>query len=216
MAKFRTQKHRPNPSSELDIESLLGAPFIAASHANAAMAREQTKFMMDFCFQHKDDKYTPVMIEMHLHQGVIEPGENDNSGQKIRRINTTFQIPLLTLIPINSLGVETVDVAFELDISSQHEYSDEQQNQEDSKKDNLKPSKKTKLKGKISYDSSEAQTPASTDKYRSRNASKLKVNMHANQLPLPVGVKIMLDIYSKSILPEIEDVRDNDNQEQNK
>lgn len=214
MTQLRTGKFRPQGTSEADIDSLISAPLIAASNANSAMAREQAKFLMEFCFKQEGDSYTPVMIEMHFHQSVVEPGETREDPHTIRRIHSTFEIPLMTIIPINSLAVETVDLEFDLEISSQHEHDDK-----DSDKRNLSSKlhgsgSGTKLKGKISYDSKEAINQSSSSQYRSQNSSKLKVNVHAGQLPLPVGVNIMLDLYSKSVHPLIQE--DNSKESKNK
>lgn len=205
MTKHRTGKFRPSGNTDANIDSLISAPLIAASNANSAMAREQVKFLMEFCFQQKGDSYTPVMIEMHFHQSVVEPGETRDDPHSIRRINSTFEIPLMTIIPINSLAVETVDLEFDLEISSQSQHDDKDTDKKNlqSKLHGSQPG--TKLKGKISYDSDEAINQSSSNQYRSQNSSKLKVNVHAGQLPLPVGVNIMIDLYSKSIHPMIQD-----------
>ena len=205
MTQLRTSKFKPQGVSEADIDSLISAPLIAASNANSAMAREQAKFLMEFCFQHKGDSYTPVMVQMHLHQSVIEPGESREEPHSIRRINSTFEVPLMTMIPLNSLAVETVDLEFDLEISSQIQQDDKDTDQKNLQSKLHGPASETKLKGKISYDSKEAINQSSSNQYRSQNSSKLKVNVHAGQLPLPVGVNIMIDLYSKSIHPLIQE-----------
>lgn len=212
MTKLKTRKFNPGGSSEADIDSLISAPLIAASNANSAMAREQAKFLMEFCFKQDGDSYTPVMIEMHLHQSTLEPGETRDDPHKIRRINTIFQIPLITIIPINSLAVETVDVEFDLEISSQHQHDDEESDKKDTQSELHGSGTGPKLRGKISYDSKENINQTATNKYRSQNSSKLKVNVHAGQLPLPVGVTMMIDLYSKTVHPteQKENAKNND------
>ncbi len=205
MTKHRTRKFRPEGVSHPDVESLISAPLIAASNANSAMAREQARFLMDFCFQKDGDSYKPVMIEMHFHQSALEPGDtDDDQTHRIRRVNTTFEIPLMTIIPISSLAVETVDLEFDLEISSQYQHDDKSSSKKDSKSQLQGSGSETKLKGKISYDSKENADQSSSNQYRSRNSSKLKVNLHAGQLPLPVGVNMMIDLYSKSIHPSVQ------------
>lgn len=212
MTQHKTRKFSPRGTSEAEIDSLISAPLIAASNANSAMAREQAKFLMEFCFQKDGDSYTPVMIEMHLHQGVLEPGESKDDPHNIRRISTTFQLPLITMIPINSLAVETVDVEFDLEISSQHQYDDEENDKKDTESKLHGSGSGAKLRGKISYDSKENIHQSTSNKYRSQNSSKLKVNIHAGQLPLPVGVNMMIDLYSKAVHPTVQ----NNNKKKNK
>ena len=205
MTQHKTHKFRPRGTSEADISSLIGAPLIAASNANSAMAREQAKFLMDFCFKKDGDSYTPVMIEMHLHHSVLQADETTDSSTDIRRISTTFLIPLITIIPLNSLAVETVDVEFDLEISSQYQYDDEESDKKNNQSKLHGSGTGTKLRGKISYDSKENIHQSTSNKYRSQNSSKLKVNIHAGQLPLPVGVNMMIDLYSKSVHPTVQD-----------
>ncbi len=209
MTKFQTTRFNPNTESAVDVESLLSAPLIAASNANSAMSREQIKFLMDFCFQKKGDTYIPVMIEMHLHQSVLEADQDSKSGATIRRLKTTFQVPMMTMIPINSLAVETVDVEFNLEISSQHQVEDDDTDKKDKSSSFGGSAKKTKLKGKISYDSKESMNSSHSDKYQSKNSANLKVNIHAGQLPLPVGVHQLIDVFSKSIHPIAEPETEN-------
>ena len=209
MANIPTQEYNPRRSSELNIEQLISAPLVAASNANAMMARDQTKFLMDFCFAKDGDSYKPVMIEMHLTNSVIEPAENAGDPPSIRRVKTVFQVPMITLVPINTLAVETIDVEFDLEISSQHKYADnkESKKQKDKEADaelnsgrkGLFKSKSAELKGKISYDTHESVNSSRSNKYQSRNSSKLKVKIHAGQLPLPVGVASILEAFSKGI-----------------
>ncbi len=197
MTKHKTRKFKPGGTSEADIGSLISAPLIAASHANSVMAREQAKFLMDYCFSEKDDLYTPVMIEMNLKRSVLEPDDNEKDGYKLNVVETIFQVPMITMIPISSLAVETVDVKFDLEISSQHTINDDFSDEEDH---HTKPPA-TKLKGKISYDTDEKISQSSKDQYRSQNSSTLHVNVHAGQLPLPVGVTMMIDLFSKTVSP---------------
>src|SRR5699024_4161811 len=201
MTKFKTSRFSPEANHKADVESLISAPLIAASNANSAMAREQAKFLMEFCFKKGGDSYTPVMIEMHLNQSVLETGDSEDTPHSIRSINTTFKIPLMTIIPLSSLAIETVDLEFDLEISSQHQVDDEETDQGKTESKLHDPGSTTKLLGNISYDSKEKVNKTTKNKYRSRNSAKLKVNIHAGQLPLPVGVNMMLDFYSKSIHP---------------
>lgn len=204
MTQHRTSKFRPRGTADANIDSLISAPLIAASNANSAMAREQAKFLMEFCFQKNDDSYTPVMVVMHLHQSVIEPGESRDDSHSIRRITSTFEVPLMTMIPLSSLAVETVDLEFDLEVSSQTQSDDEDSDQKNLTSKLHGTGSGVKLKGKISYDSKEAINRTSSDQYKSKNSSKLKVNVHAGQLPLPVGVNMMIDLYSKSIHPIVQ------------
>lgn len=71
---------------------------------------------MDTCFtkekEGEGDKakitYKPVMIEMSLERGGI--GHDDQKVPSIDIVTTKFNLPLLIIIPLNSLGVDSVDI----------------------------------------------------------------------------------------------------------
>lgn len=62
----KTKEFNPSTSNSHDIEKIISAPLVAASHANSMMQREQTTFMMDVGFNENNGKYEPIMIEMVL------------------------------------------------------------------------------------------------------------------------------------------------------
>lgn len=199
MAEPRTRPFNPNVDRNLDIEGIIGAPLVAAARANSMMLKEQAKFLMDFCFSKNGDVYDPVMVQLSITKSVLDPGEGPGANPRIRQIKTTFSLPILTIIPINSLAVETVSVEFDLEITT---HTEQDRDEDRSSTRSLGTSDpKVKLRGKISYDSKEQSNRAEKNQYRSENASKLKVNVQAGPLPLPVGVQTILDLYSKAIQP---------------
>ena len=60
--------------------------------------------------------------------------------------------------------------------------------------------KKAVLNGRIAPAKQEYKKN-SREQYDSTLSSRLKVNIHAGRLPLPKGVLILLDLYTKSIQP---------------
>lgn len=209
--------------SGLPMDSLIGGPLNAAANANASMAMTQTKFMLDTCFtktadpKTKKDNYSPIMIVMSLSRGVITPGTPaivDSDGKTvltpakpaaIDTITTAFNLPLLTIIPLNSLAVQTVEIGFEMEVKSS--YSEEQT---DEKSKSLKVATEfeakfaagpfsVSVKGSASYDSSEKST--NTSHYQKSNSAKYTVKVTAGQLPLPKGVNVIIEAFAGAIQP---------------
>lgn len=201
--------------SGLPMESLIGGPLNAAAKANSAMALTQTKFLLDTCFnrkQMKDDKgqeiegkfeYAPIMIEMVLTRSVISESEDGNP--LITPASTKFTLPLLTILPLNSLAVETVDVSFEMEVKSSFSEDDSKAKTEESEG---KGSFETKLgwgplsvsiKGSASYSSKDSETH--NTHYEKSNSAKYTVNVHAGQLPLPKGVNTIIEAFTQAIQP---------------
>ncbi len=199
--------------SGLPMDSLIGGPLNAATKANAAMAMTQTMFMLNTCFQKDgegaDANYKPIMINMTLTRGVLTPGTTDDSGStsgtSIQSFDTAFNLPLLTIVPLNSLAVETVDIGFEMQVNSS--YSEDKSEEH---KSTLAASADWEVKagwgpvsvsvrGSVSYDKSD--TSSFSSHYQKSNSAKYTVNVHAGQLPLPTGVTTIIQAFASSIEP---------------
>jgi len=205
----------------LPMDSLIGGPLNAAAKANGAMAATQTKFMLDTCFS-KDQSdptssYKPIMIKMELERGLITPPEKDADGTiithaKIDKVLTTFNLPILTIIPLNSLGVDEVSILFDMEVKSSY---GEEESEETSVKKAGDMSFEAKIgygpfsatiKGSASY--SNEQNSSKSSHYEKSNSAKYTVNVHAGQLPLPLGVTTIINAFSNAIEPLEMPVRD--------
>ena len=191
--------------SGLPMDSLIGGPLNAAAKANAAMALTQTAFLLDTCFK-KDDKenYEPIMISMSLTRGVIEPGK-DGAPSTISSVKTSFELPLLTIIPLNSLGVDEVNISFEMEVKSSYGEDTHEEKSKDLKAASTFEAKigigpfSAKITGSVSYDQKESSSKDTH--YQKSNSAKYTVKVHAKQLPLPQGVTTIIDVFSKAIEP---------------
>lgn len=201
--------------SGLPMDSLIGGPLNAAAKANAAMAMTQTKFMLDTCFNSTPPTsgtgagtLSPIMIKMSLTRGVITPGDPTATppvDTKIDEVETKFDLPLITIIPLNSLGVDNVDINFEMEVKSSY---GEEESQSSSTKVAAEASWEVKMgwgpvsatiTGKASYDKED--TSSFSSHYEKSNSAKYSVNVHAGQLPLPKGVNTIIEAYALAIQP---------------
>ncbi len=201
--------------SGLPMRSLIGGPLTAAAQANSMMAVTQTKFMMDTCFnkttaegKDKEPSLSPIMVTMEITRSVITEGKaTGDAPAKVSTtpVNASFKIPLLTLIPLNSLGVTDVQVNFDMEVKSS--YSDESSSST-SEKSHEQASFDAKLgegwwqvevKGNVSHDSSGSTSHTAT--YQKSNSAKYTVAVTAGQLPLPQGVTTIIQAYTNSINP---------------
>lgn len=192
--------------SGLPMESLIGGPLNAAAKANAGMAMTQTKFLLDTCFTLSDSgNYSPIMIVMSLTRGVITPGTDDKTDATIQQMTTTFNLPLLTIVPLNSLAVESVDVTFEMEVKSSFSEEATETKEKEVKaaasfeaKAGWGPFSVT-IKGSASYDQKDSSTHSTH--YQKSNSAKYTVSVHAGQLPLPKGVNTIIEAFTQSIQP---------------
>lgn len=173
------------------------------------MSQSQMAFIMEYCFREKGDGiYEPKTVELTVTRSVLDTEESGTVG--LRRLVTTISLPILTLIPLNSLGVESVDLTFALEITTQASQEDSVQNTLTSKQGKLGSSDEPaiQLHGKIAPTASTPQTEQSTDATKKQDASQseksstnLDVQIKAGQLPLPLGLTTILDLYTKAIQP---------------
>lgn len=197
--------------SGLPMESLIGGPLNAAAKANSSMALTQTMFMLDTCFKKKElgsktppvYNYEPIMIDMVLTRSVITQGMDLTSG--IPQASTKFSLPLLTILPINSLAVETVDINFEMEVKSSFSEDNNEAKSSETEGGGSFETKigwgllSTTIKGSASYSSKDSSTHDTH--YEKSNSAKYTVNVHAGQLPLPKGVNTIIEAFAQAIQP---------------
>lgn len=190
--------------SGLPMKDLIGTPLVAAAQANNMMAITQTKFLLDTCFslkkQGEKEIYKPVMICMTLTRPVINA-----DGSEAEPVETDFNLPLLTIIPLNSLAVDEVNVMFEMEVKSSFS-SDKSAESSKNSKDDQSISRKmndshisAELTGVVA--ASEKSNTDDASSFRKSNSAKYEINAHAGQIPLPVGVTTIIETYSRSIAP---------------
>jgi hypothetical protein len=202
----------------LPMDSLIGGPLNAAANANAAMAATQVKFMLDTCFQKVEItppttpptyNYTPIMIDMILERAFIQPADPNANPPipepTILPVKTTIHLPLLTILPINSLAVDDVTITFEMEVKSSYSEESSQSTEKETKasadwevKFGWGPISAT-VKGSASYDQKDSSNFKTH--YEKSNSAKYTVSVHAGQLPLPKGVNTIIEAYTQAIQP---------------
>ena len=166
------------------------------------------------------DEYAPIMIVMSLTRPVITPGNKATPGDPtatppvpstpatapiISNITTQFNLPMLTIIPINSLAVETVDINFEMEVKSSFSEEESQTSEKEMKGESSFEAKagwgpfSVTVKGSASYDSKDSSTH--NTHYQKSNSAKYTVNVHAGQLPVPKGVNTIIEAFTQCIQP---------------
>lgn len=203
----------------LPMEDLIGGPLNASAKANAAMALTQTKFLLETCFNKvkttrtvdgkevERTSYKPVMIEMSLERGVLTPttDKDGNPTTEIKSFTTSFNLPLLTIIPVNSLGVNSVDISFEMEVKSSYSETESENKEQETKGEGSFETKvgwgilSVSIKGSASYSSRDSSTHDTH--YEKSNSAKYTVNVHAGQLPVPKGVNTIIEAFTQAIQP---------------
>lgn len=168
---------------EMSMESIIGAPLIAASKANSMMQAEQLRFLLDTCFtlgETGSETLSPVMVKMELYTPSVGRFDIPDDAGRVKVNKLEFQVPLISIIPINSLAVNNIDVDFSMEITSMMQGTHSGGGCD------------VALKGRV------ARSVQSDDK---RNASALNVKIKANSISLPKGVLELIDMYTNNIQP---------------
>lgn len=200
-------KHMPsmaNQFSGLPIRELIGAPLVAAAQANNMMAMAQTRFILETCFVQPQgsstEVYKPIMINMTVTRPVIEA-----NGTQAESVESDFSLPLLTIIPLNSLAVDNVNVSFEMEVktSFSKENSNNKNTSLESKDSIVQKISDHEISAELTGAVAGSSKTGSLDQSLSKqsNAAKYEINAHAGQIPLPLGVTTIIETYSKSIAP---------------
>ena len=198
--------------SGLPMKALIGGPLLAAAQANHQMACDQVKYMMSTCFNkiQADEKaapsYEPIMVVLKVSRTVITPAPGGgNNTPTITPIESTIELPLLTLLPLNSLAVDNVDVQFEMEVSSSYSQNHEDEAKSDSKgqaefdaKAQIGPFS-VEVKGSVSHE--ESSDVKNDTHYEKKNSAKYTVAVHAGQLPLPPGVMVIIQAFTQNLSP---------------
>ena len=199
--------------SGLPMGALIGGPLKSAAEANQQMAMTQLVFMMTTCFnkvetgtgENKIINYEPVMIRMTLKRGVIQPAAEGNGAPTIEQTSTQFELPILTIIPLNSLAVDDVKIDFSMEVKSSFAKNNSTSNSSSTaEKADLTASGQigpfhVEVHGSVSHNSS-SESKSDTH-YAQSNSAKYEVSVHAAQIPLPQGVKTIIDAYAKNVSP---------------
>lgn len=198
MAKNISKDLTPSFES-LSMEDIIGAPLVATAKANASMAQEQVRFMMNYCFYRNDNdkdapqNYQPVMIQMEMTRTEVEPSAEPGAPPSLTRIKSNFELPLLTLVPLNSLAVDEVNIDFDMEVTAMEH--------NESKGQYANDEEKPKLMGKVGAKQAGHGGTVAQENQRKMTAN-LSINVKASPLPLPVGLTSVIDLYAKNIHPK--------------
>ena len=135
--------------------------------------------------------------------GPLNAAAKANSAMALTQ--TKFTLPLLTILPINSLAVETVDINFEMEVKSSFSEDDNQAKESETTGEGSFETKigwgllSTTIKGSASYSSKDSSSH--NTHYEKSNSAKYTVNVHAGQLPLPKGVNTIIEAFTQAIQP---------------
>jgi hypothetical protein len=206
--------------NNMPIEDLISTPLEAVVRANIKMSVEQLDAFMRLFFIRKKDgddnkiKHEPKIITMVITRSGFAPKDyHPPNDYVLQSVTSEFQVPLISLAPINSLLVDNFEVDLDIEITSQEEIEAPKEKDDGDIGRNRVPKigfededgRKTKLRGNISARPERRieSVTNSTNPYTSGAGSLISVKIQVIQYPLPNGVKSILDMYSRQMDPTV-------------
>ena len=131
------------------------------------------------------------MVTMQITRGVVtqgEPTDGKAAPVNVTDVTTQFDTPLLTLIPLNSLGVTEVDVNFDMEVKSSYSNESSQQSSSSTHEQASFDAKlgegwwSVEVKGSVSHDSSTSSS--NTASYQKSNSAKYTVAVKAGTVAI--------------------------------
>lgn len=198
------QKSMTGQFGGLPLKALIGAPLKATADANAMLARSQTQFILSTCFDKSEDgsgHLHPKMLQFKVERAIINP---DGSLSE-KKATMDMQLPLLTIIPMNSLAVDELDVSFDMEVKSSTEYKHEDSKalSDEMKGDltNAYQSDRFSVEMHGSLASSQKANASKSTSGKNTSHARYEIKLHAGRLPLPTGLTTIIDMFNKSIAP---------------
>lgn len=190
----------------LPMDSLIGAPLHAAAGAQQSLAMTQTQYILNTGFnQARDDKgnitYTPITATIAMGQSQPVVSEDGNVKAANSQLNVDF--PLITMVPIPSLAVTSVDITFDMEVKSSYTHETDTETASKTHEEGSFDAKggwgclSVEVKGSVSHDSS--QSNSDKQSYQKSNDARYHVEVKAEQQPIPDGIKMLLDMFSKNM-----------------
>ena len=182
-----------NQFSGLDMAALIGGPLTAACNAQTMLARSTLNFIEEVGLEPAD---ASGVRKVRTANFSFDRTADDTDG-KMGSENVEMNVPLLAIVNVPALSIDTVDVTFDMEVkSSTSSQSSSDKNAELDATAGLKIgpfSLDVKIKGSISCHESNTRS--------SDNSAKYHVQVHASQQKTPEGLMRMLDILSSAVAP---------------
>ena len=202
-----------NQFKGLPMESLIGGPLKAACDANVLMAQATSKFINDVGFIPQigeDGTVTPGAPRM-VDFSFERPGVNQEGAPTIELVK--IKVPILAVVPIPNLQVNTVDVTFDMEVKNSTSSVDKQNVEmglEAEAKIGYGPfSLSVKITGSVSSSKENTRSSDSSAKYH--------VAVNAQNFGTPEGLARVLDLMNQAAAPRrVEQYKPNDEGEINR
>jgi hypothetical protein len=192
--------------SGLPMDSLIGGPLQAAAKAQQSLAMTQTQYILNTGFSQdttdpNNIKYNPIVASIKM--GESQPVIEQDGSVSTANSSLVVDFPIITMIPIPSLSVSSVDITFDMEVKSSYSHDTDSETKSSTSETGSFDAKagwgcfSVEVKGSVSHDSSSANSDKQS--FQKSNSAKYHVEVKAEQQPIPDGIKMLLDMFSKNM-----------------
>lgn len=206
--------------SGIVIDELVAKPLVAVAIAQSKMAHEQVHLLLRNCFYYdeKDHCYRPKVIKMTLTRGVLEGGDEPDAPPKLEKVVTHFHVPLITIFPFAALGIDIVNIDFDLEVTAQYTTESQsdigQQSEIDPQSGIAQPASNVEILGKVAPQAKYARrvgTGSTTEETSVGALAAYSIEVTASPMSLTKGLLSLIELYTNAIEPwEMPEDRDAD------
>jgi hypothetical protein len=186
-----------NQFKGLPMESLIGGPLKAACDANQQMARATSNFITEVGFipvvddEGKVTPGAPRMVDFSFER----PGVDQEGAPTIEMVK--LKVPILAVVPIPNLQVNTVDVTFDMEVKNSTSATEKvgtEASLEVGASAGYGPfSASIKISGSVSASKENTRTSDASAKYH--------VAINAQNFGIPEGLSRVLDMMNQAAAP---------------
>ena len=196
----------------LPMGDLIGGPLMAAAKAQKELAEIGTKYILETGFYTEiDDSVTPPIVkyvqrnlEFEVSRPVIEVDADGNVTQ-LPNSTSSLMVPLLACVPIQSLGITTVEITFDMEVKSSYSNTEKNEAAQEAKAGGEFSASvgwgplSVEIKGSASYSSSSSRSQE--ESYQKSNSANYHVGVTATQQPVPKGLQNIIDTLTQNVSP---------------
>lgn len=203
--------------SGIPFDELITEPLLAVAKAESEMSKQQVRSIIRNCFYEEDGVLRPVMLKMSITKAFLEPDSNIGPNDELRQVVTYFYLPMITIFPISSIGVDNVNINFSMEVLSQ--FNNEPQStsttttQKEVRRTNVETTdsfishpRNTTTLGRVAtrtvktINTNDSTTLDSASADTSIGAT-YDIDINAGPRPLTNGLLTIIDLYTKAIDP---------------
>ena len=194
----------------LPMDSLIGGPLRAAAQAQIMLARSTAEFINTVGFEpnsnntgpdYEKTRYVEFVFDRPAQGWSPDTTTTTGAGLPAPQIPPTeevkLKVPLLAIVPVPNLQIDTVDIVFDMEVKSSETSRDSTEAQvgfEAEAKAQIGPfSISVKVNGQVKTSKENTRS--------SDNSARYHVEVHATNHGMPEGLSRVFDLMASSIAP---------------